>query len=101
MDKVTLERKASGLRTVHGPKGDLHGLLDLNDLDLEDGEFEQMVQNYAERKRAKTAGDELVKQARAYAAKAGTTFSEALRHIGRENHALAERHRAQVLSDHG
>lgn len=72
MQKLTLSRRLTGLHTVHGPDGQELGTVDLNDIDLNDSEFEELVKQYAERKRAAAAADELIKQARDYAARAGS-----------------------------
>jgi len=98
MQKLTLKRRASGIHAVHAPDGEPLGVLNLDDLDLNDGEFETVVRNHAAKKRSQAAADELIRQVRDYAAKSGKTFTGALSEVSRQNPALAERYRSQVLS---
>lgn len=97
MQKLTLKRKASGLHSALTPDGECVGIVDLDDLDLNDDEFAQMVRHHAEKNRSKSAAEELIRQANAYAKKAGKSFSEALAEVSRENLGLSEAHRRQVM----
>lgn len=99
MQKLTLKRRVSGIHAVHAPDGEPLGVLNLDDLDLDDGEFETVVRNHAAKKRSQAAGDELVRRVKDYAAGSGKTFAEAFKQVAAENPALAERHRSEVLSE--
>ena len=64
MHRLTLQRRAPGLRSVHQPDGETVGLLNLEHLDLDQPEFEGLVRRHAEKMRTAGAVEALIKRLR-------------------------------------
>ena len=72
MQKLTLRRQLTGTRSAHTAEGQMVGRFDLADLNLDDEEFEYIVQKYAESKRTAGAADQFVRQVRDLAQRIAT-----------------------------
>ena len=119
MHRLTLQRRAPGLRSVHQPDGETVGLLNLEHLDLDQPEFEGLVRRHAEKMRTAGAVEALIKRlrslgtpqdaagedsksqqltdlARARAAEKEIPVSVALSEVARENPQLAQKARLEV-----
>jgi hypothetical protein len=98
MQKLSLQRRASGIHSVHGPDGEPLGVVDVGSLDLDDNEIESLMRRHAQKKLAAGAIDEFLKKIQAHAEKNGVGYREALVHVSLQEPLLASEYRRRVLS---
>lgn len=97
MRKLLLQRKTSGIHSVHTQDGQPLGVVDPADFELDDDELQNLMRKHAAKKVAQNAVDDFLEQVKNEIRRTGATYRQALDEVSRRDPLLASEYRLEVL----